>query len=549
TLDEYRKYVEKDAALERRFQKVLVNEPSVEDTIAILRGLNERYEVHHGVEITDPAIVAAATLSHRYITDRNLPDKAIDLMDEAASRLKMEIDSVPQELDSVERQIRQAEIDREALRKEDDAASRERLQETEKRLAELTESASAMRAKWEQEKSTIETARQLKSEIEDLRLQLQAAERELDWGRAAEIQHGLIPQRERELAAENERLVEMQNESRLLREEVDREDIAEVVSRWTGIPISRLMQGELQKLLGLEDVLAARVVGQSEALQVVADAIRRSRSGLSDPNRPIGSFLFLGPTGVGKTETARTLAEFLFDDEKAMVRIDMSEYGEKFSVTRLIGAPPGYVGYDEGGQLTEAVRRRPYSVVLLDEMEKAHADVFNVLLQVLDDGRLTDGQGRTVDFRNAIIIMTSNLGSHHFGDGLLVEGQFEEIKARVQADLRQFFRPEFLNRLDDVVIFRPLGVEQIKEIVRLQVVQVADRLRERRITLNLTDEALTALASIGYDPAFGARPLKRAIQRDLMNPLAKRILAGEIHDGDQVNVTWDGTDFQFARGA
>ncbi len=549
TLNEYRQYVEKDKALERRFQQVLVDEPSPEEAISILRGLKERYEIHHGVRITDGALVAAVTLSHRYISDRFLPDKAIDLMDEAASRLKMEIDSVPQELDSVERQIRQAEIDREALRKEDDAASRERLQETEKRLAELTESASAMRAKWEQEKSTIETARQLKSEIEDLRLQLQAAERELDWGRAAEIQHGLIPQRERELAAENERLVEMQNESRLLREEVDREDIAEVVSRWTGIPISRLMQGELQKLLGLEDVLAARVVGQSEALQVVADAIRRSRSGLSDPNRPIGSFLFLGPTGVGKTETARTLAEFLFDDEKAMVRIDMSEYGEKFSVTRLIGAPPGYVGYDEGGQLTEAVRRRPYSVVLLDEMEKAHADVFNVLLQVLDDGRLTDGQGRTVDFRNAIIIMTSNLGSHHFGDGLLVEGQFEEIKARVQADLSQFFRPEFLNRLDDVVIFRPLGVEQIKEIVRLQVVQLADRLRERRITLNLTDEALTALASIGYDPAFGARPLKRAIQRDLMNPLAKRILAGEIHDGDQVNVTWDGTDFQFARGA
>jgi ATP-dependent Clp protease ATP-binding subunit ClpB len=549
TLNEYRQYVEKDKALERRFQQVLVDEPSPEEAISILRGLKERYEIHHGVRITDGALVAAVTLSHRYISDRFLPDKAIDLMDEAASRLKMEIDSVPQELDSVERQIRQAEIDREALRKEDDAASRERLQETEKRLAELTESASAMRAKWEQEKSTIETARQLKSEIEDLRLQLQAAERELDWGRAAEIQHGLIPQRERELAAENERLIEMQNESRLLREEVDREDIAEVVSRWTGIPISRLMQGELQKLLGLEDVLAARVVGQSEALQVVADAIRRSRSGLSDPNRPIGSFLFLGPTGVGKTETARTLAEFLFDDEKAMVRIDMSEYGEKFSVTRLIGAPPGYVGYDEGGQLTEAVRRRPYSVVLLDEMEKAHADVFNVLLQVLDDGRLTDGQGRTVDFRNAIIIMTSNLGSHHFGDGLLVEGQFEEIKAHVQADLRQFFRPEFLNRLDDVVIFRPLGVEQIKEIVRLQVVQVADRLRERRITLNLTDEALTALASIGYDPAFGARPLKRAIQRDLMNPLAKRILAGEIHDGDQVNVTWDGTDFQFARGA
>ena len=545
TLNEYRQYVEKDKALERRFQQVLVDEPSPEEAISILRGLKERYEIHHGVRITDGALVAAVTLSHRYISDRFLPDKAIDLMDEAASRLKMEIDSVPQELDSVERQIRQAEIDREALRKEDDAASRERLQETEKRLAELTESASAMRAKWEQEKSTIETARQLKSEIEDLRLQLQAAERELDWGRAAEIQHGLIPQRERELAAENERLIEMQNDSRLLREEVDREDIAEVVSRWTGIPISRLMQGELQKLLGLEDVLAARVVGQSEALQVVADAIRRSRSGLSDPNRPIGSFLFLGPTGVGKTETARTLAEFLFDDEKAMVRIDMSEYGEKFSVTRLIGAPPGYVGYDEGGQLTEAVRRRPYSVVLLDEMEKAHADVFNVLLQVLDDGRLTDGQGRTVDFKNTVIVMTSNLGSQMI---MQMSGQpTAEIRDAVWGEVKQHFRPEFLNRIDETVVFHALDQSNIESIAKIQLKLLESRLEKLEMKLEVSPGALAELAKVGFDPVFGARPLKRAIQQRIENPVSKLILQGKFGPKAVIPVDVEAGEFVFSR--
>ena len=545
TLNEYRQYIEKDKALERRFQPTFVGEPSVEETISILRGLKERYEIHHGVRITDSAIVAAATLSNRYITDRFLPDKAIDLVDEAASRLKMEIDSVPQELDKVERQIRQLEIDREALRKEEDAASRERLQQLEKRLAETSEEAQALRARWNTEKEGIERVRAMKQELEELRNQLAVAERELDWGRAAEIQHGRIPTLERALAEESEKLESILEGQNLLREQVDADDIASVVSKWTGVPVTRLMQGEMQKLIKLEELLGERVIGQREALQVVADAIRRSRSGLSDPNRPIGSFLFLGPTGVGKTETAKALAEFMFDDERAMVRIDMSEYSEKFAVTRLIGAPPGYVGYDEGGQLTEAVRRRPYSVILLDEMEKAHPEVFNVLLQMLDDGRLTDGQGRTVDFRNTVVIMTSNLGSHHFGEGLLAQGEFDRIKDAVLGEVRQYFRPEFINRLDDIVVFRPLGAAEIKQIVRLQVDLLADRLKDRRITVEVDDSALTELATTGFDPAFGARPLKRAIQRDLMNPLATRLLSGEIRDGQTVRVRFEDGRYTF----
>lgn len=545
TLNEYRQYIEKDKALERRFQPVFVGEPSVEETISILRGLKERYEIHHGVRITDSAIVAAATLSHRYITDRFLPDKAIDLIDEAASRLKMEIDSVPQELDTVERLIRQLEIDREALRKEEDEASKERLQQLEKRLAEAMEEAQALRARWNTEKEGIERVRAMKQELEDLRNQLAVAERELDWAKAAEIQHGRIPALERALAEESQKLESILEGQNLLREQVDADDIAAVVSKWTGIPVSRLMQGEMQKLIKLEEHLSERVVGQQEALRVVADAIRRSRSGLSDPNRPIGSFLFLGPTGVGKTETAKALAEFLFDDERAMVRIDMSEYSEKFAVTRLIGAPPGYVGYDEGGQLTEAIRRRPYSVILLDEMEKAHPEVFNVLLQMLDDGRLTDGQGRTVDFRNTVVIMTSNLGSHHFRDGLLEQGEFERIKDAVLGEVRQYFRPEFINRLDDIVVFRPLGAAEIKQIVRLQVNMLAERLKDRRITIEVDDSALTELATTGFDPAYGARPLKRAIQRDLMNPLAMRLLSGEIRDGQTVRVRFENGQYTF----
>ncbi|MBX3095429.1 MAG: ATP-dependent chaperone ClpB [Fimbriimonadaceae bacterium] len=545
TLNEYRQYIEKDKALERRFQPTLVGEPSVEETISILRGLKERYEIHHGVRITDSAIVAAATLSNRYITDRFLPDKAIDLVDEAASRLKMEIDSVPQELDTVERQIRQLEIDREALKKEEDAASKERLAQLEKRLAETSEQAQGLRARWSSEKEAIERVRTMKQDLEDMRNQLAVAERELDWGKAAELQHGRIPTLERALEDETKRLNELLEGQKLLREEVDSDDIALVVSKWTGVPVTRLMQGEMQKLIQLEDHLGERVIGQREALQVVADAIRRSRSGLSDPNRPIGSFLFLGPTGVGKTETAKALAEFMFDDERAMVRIDMSEYSEKFAVTRLIGAPPGYVGYDEGGQLTEAVRRRPYSVILLDEMEKAHPEVFNVLLQMLDDGRLTDGQGRTVDFRNTVVIMTSNLGSHFFGDGLLEQGEFDRIKDSVLGEVRNYFRPEFINRLDDIVVYRPLGANEIKSIVRLQVAMLAERLKERRITVEVEESALTELATTGFDPAFGARPLKRAIQRDLMNPLATKLLNGDVRDGQTVQVRFENGQYEF----
>lgn len=536
TLNEYRLHVEKDKALERRFQQVYVGQPTVDETISILRGLKERYEIHHGVRITDGAIVAAATLSDRYISDRFLPDKAIDLVDEAASRLKIEIDSMPQELDTVMRQTTQLEIDKQALMKEDDPASKERLTTTEKKLAELQEEANGLKAKWQTEKDAIEGLREIKSQIEVLRTELQQAERDFDYGRAAEIQHGLIPALERRLNEETSKIEQISQGSRLLREEVESEDIAEVVSKWTGVPVSKLMSGELQKLVELESYLAKRVVGQEEALQILSDAIRRSRSGIGDPNRPVGSFLFLGPTGVGKTETARALAEFLFNDERAMIRIDMSEYGEKHAVARLIGAPPGYVGYEEGGQLTESVRRRPYSVVLLDEVEKAHPEIFNVLLQVLDDGRLTDGQGRTVDFKNTVIIMTSNIGSHHFGDGFLDGAQFDSVRDKVLDELRLHFRPEFINRLDDIVVFKSLGVSEIKKIVRIQVESLADRLAERHVTLELSEAALDHLATVGYDPVYGARPLKRAIQKEVMNPLATKILSGDVRDGQSVQV-------------
>jgi ATP-dependent Clp protease ATP-binding subunit ClpB len=538
TLDEYRKYIEKDKALERRFQMVLVDEPSVEETVSILRGLKERYEVHHGVRITDSALVAAATLSDRYITGRFLPDKAIDLIDESASRLKIEIDSVPAEIDEVERQRVQYEIDREALRKEPDAASKERLESTERKLAELNERASGMRAVWQREKEKIEAVRNLKAQIEGLRNGLQTAERESDWARAAEIQHGQIPELERQLVTQSEELDSIQSHGKMLKEEVDSEDVADVVSKWTGIPVSRLMEGEMQKLLTMEELLRKRVVGQDLALQAIADAVRRSRSGLSDPHRPIGSFLFLGPTGVGKTETAKALAEFLFDDERAMVRIDMSEYAERHSVARLIGAPPGYVGFEAGGQLTEAVRRRPYSVILLDEVEKAHPEVFNILLQLLDDGRLTDGQGRTVDFRNTVVILTSNLGSIHYADPLSGDGDWDETKRRVMEDVRLFFRPEFLNRLDDVIVFRMLGVNEIKRVVAIQLEDLASRLAERRITLKLSDEAALQVATTGFDPVYGARPLKRVIQREIMNPLASAILRGDVREGQTVVVDY-----------
>ncbi len=545
TLNEYRLYIEKDKALERRFQPVYVGEPSVEETISILRGLKERYEIHHGVRITDSALVAASTLSARYITDRFLPDKAIDLMDEAASRLKIEIDSVPAEIDDVERQMRQLEIDREALKREEDDASRARLQVAERKLAELSEKSTTLRAVWQKEKEVIESVRGYKTQLDDLRAQLQVAEREADWARAAEIQHGLIPKVQAEMETQTAVLEEVTQGPRMLKEEVDSEDIAEVVSKWTGIPVSKLMQGDMQKLLAMEEQLSTRVVGQDEALRALADAVRRSRSGLSDPNRPIGSFLFLGPTGVGKTETAKALAELLFNDERAMVRIDMSEYQEKHSVARLIGAPPGYVGYEEGGQLTEAVRRRPYAVILLDEVEKAHPEVFNVLLQLLDDGRLTDGQGRTVDFRNAVVILTSNLGSHHYADPLMGDGDFERTREKVMQEVRTFFRPEFINRLDDVIVFRSLGLSEIRKVVDIQLRKLAERLAERRINLELTDAASVQIASAGYDPVYGARPLKRAIQSFVINPLSQAILKGEVKDGQGVQVDYRDGAFEF----
>jgi ATP-dependent Clp protease ATP-binding subunit ClpB len=546
TLDEYRKHVEKDPALERRFQPVYVGEPTVESTIAILRGLKERYEAHHGVRITDGAVVAAATLSNRYIGDRFLPDKAIDLVDESASRLRIEIDSMPQEIDEVERRILQLEIERQALAKETDSEAVERRQALERELADAKERSAGMKAQWQREKETLGAVGTIKQQVEDARVAADQATRSGDLGKAAEIQYGTIPQLERKLKdVESQLASRTDGGTRFLKEEVTADDIAEVVSRWTGIPVTRMMESEKERLAKLEDELAKRVVGQREAVEAVANAVRRSRAGLQDPNRPIGSFIFLGPTGVGKTETARALAQFLFDDEQAMLRIDMSEYMEKHAVARLIGAPPGYVGYEEGGQLTEAVRRRPYQVVLFDEIEKAHPDVFNILLQILDDGRLTDSQGRTVDFRNVVIIMTSNLGSqfileHATSDWGLVETQ-------VTAAMRQHFKPEFLNRIDDVVIFHPLGRGDIDYIVDLQLARLRTLLTDRRMTLELTPEAKTRLADEGFDPLFGARPLKRAIQRLLQNPLALAILEGQFAEGDTVLVTVDGEQLRFEK--
>ena len=538
TLDEYRKRIEKDAALERRFQPIVVQPPSVEDTISILRGLKERYEVHHGVRITDSAIIAAATLSDRYIADRFLPDKAIDLIDEAASRMRIEIDSLPTELDVVEREIRQLEIEREALRKETDAASKERLAALERELADLQERAKGLRVRWEQEKSAIAALRDIKERIEQVRHEADRAEQLADYGRAAELRYGQLTELQRALEQEQARLHELQGDHPLLKEEVTEEEIADVVSRWTGIPVTKMLEGEMQKLLRMEKDLHARVVGQDDAIAAVANAVRRARAGLADPNRPIGSFIFLGPTGVGKTELARALAELLFDDEQAMVRLDMSEYMEKHTVARLIGAPPGYVGYEEGGQLTEAVRRRPYCVLLLDEIEKAHPDVFNVLLQLLEDGRLTDGQGRTVDFRNCVVIMTSNLGSHLIAElpPNASEHEWSRVREAVMAELRNNFRPEFLNRVDDVILFTRLDQQQLRQIVEIQLRGLRDRLAARNLTLRVSEAAIDLLAAEGYDPTYGARPLKRVIQRRLQDPAAMAILEGRFRDGDIVEV-------------
>jgi ATP-dependent Clp protease ATP-binding subunit ClpB len=548
TLDEYRKYVEKDRALERRFQPVLVDQPSVEDTISILRGLRERYEVHHGVRIKDAALVTAAVLSQRYISDRFLPDKAIDLVDEAAAKLRTEIDSMPTELDEVSRRVMQLEIEREALRKETDSASRERLGKLEKELADLKEEAAQLKARWEVEKQAIGKVRGLKEEIEKTRLAMEQAQREYDLNRVAELKYGKLAQLERDLVAEEARLQGEKGRPRLLKEEVDEDDIAEVVSRWTGIPVAKLLEGEKEKLLRLGEHLHKRLIGQEEAVQAVADAVIRARSGLKDPNRPIGSFIFLGPTGVGKTELARALAEFLFDDEANMVRLDMSEYMEKHTVARLIGAPPGYVGYEEGGQLTEAVRRRPYCVILFDEIEKAHQDVFNVLLQILDDGRLTDGHGRTVDFKNTVVIMTSNIGSH------LILGYrggsdataYERMKRDVLEALRQQFRPEFLNRVDETVVFHSLTQDDLKQIVDIQLRRLRARLAERHIELDLTERARDYCAAAGYDPSYGARPLKRLLQREVETALGRKLLAGEIPEHCRVVVDWDGSALTFS---
>jgi ATP-dependent Clp protease ATP-binding subunit ClpB len=545
TLDEYRKHVEKDPALERRFQPVFVGEPTVENTIAILRGLKERYESHHGVRITDGAVVAAATLSNRYIGDRFLPDKAIDLMDEAASRLRIEIDSLPQEIDEVERRVVQLEIERQALAKERDPATVERRTTIEQELAALRERSGGMKAQWQNEKNALGNVGKLKTRIEEARIEADRATRAGDLGKAAEIQYGTVPKLEAELKQVEEQLTAQKTGgAQFLKEEVGADDIAEIVAKWTGIPVTRMLESERERLAKLDQELAKRVVGQTEAVTAVANAVRRSRAGLQDPNRPIGSFIFLGPTGVGKTETARALAHFLFDDEQAMVRIDMSEYMEKHAVARLIGAPPGYVGFEEGGQLTEAIRRRPYSVVLFDEIEKAHADVFNILLQILDEGRLTDSQGRTVDFRNAVIIMTSNIGS----TWILEQGtrDWPLVETQVSAALRQHFKPEFLNRIDDIVIFRPLAEEQISHIVDLQLTRLDRLLADRKITLSLSDEARAIIAAEGYEPAFGARPLKRAIQRLLQNPLALALLEGRFKDGDHIVAKAAGDHIEFA---
>jgi ATP-dependent Clp protease ATP-binding subunit ClpB len=543
TLNEYKKYIEKDAALERRFQQIFVGEPSVEDTIAILRGLKERYEVHHGVRIKDSAIVAAATLSNRYITDRFLPDKAIDLIDEAASRLRIEIDSLPQEIDQLEREIIQLEIERQALQREEDEKSRTRLAEIEKRIANLRETSAGMKAKWQSEKEAIERMRTAKAELENLKLQLDQARNAGDLARASEIQYGRIPTLESQLEAEQQKLKNFQSDGVMLKEEVDEEDVAEVVAKWTGIPVSKMLEGEMQKLVTMEERLSERVIGQDEALKAVADAVRRARAGLQDPNRPIGSFIFLGPTGVGKTETARALAEFLFDDERAMIRLDMSEYMEKHAVARMIGAPPGYVGYEEGGQLTEAVRRRPYSVVLFDEIEKAHQDVFNVLLQILDDGRLTDSKGRTVDFKNTVLIMTSNLGSREIQ---AAEGDEKQVREAVVQELRLHFKPEFLNRIDDIVVFHQLSRAQISKIIDVKLERLRQMLKERNIEIALDQSARELLAREGYDPSYGARPLKRAIQTLVQNPLAVKLLRGEILAGQTVLVSADGDTMKFS---
>jgi ATP-dependent Clp protease ATP-binding subunit ClpB len=542
TLDEYRKHIEKDAALERRFQTVVVGEPTVEDTISILRGLRERYEIHHGVKFKDAALVAAAVLSNRYISDRFLPDKAIDLMDEAAAKLRMEIDSMPAELDELERRIMQLEIEREALRKERDKASKERLGKLEKELADLKEERGTLAAHWQQEKDAIQRSRKLKEDQEALRTDIERAQRAGDYAKASELQYGRVPQLEQAIRAEEATLAALQKDKRMLKEEVDEEDIAAVVSKWTHIPVSRLMEGEIQKLLHMEERLHQRVIGQDDAINAVSNAIRRARAGLQDPNRPLGSFMFLGPTGVGKTELARALAEFLFDDEQAMVRIDMSEYQEKHTVSRMIGAPPGYVGYEEAGQLTEAVRRRPYAVVLFDEIEKAHSEVLNVLLQLLDDGRLTDSKGRTVDFKNTVVIMTSNLGSQ-FLTGEANEG----ARRQVTDALREHFRPEFLNRIDEIIFFHALDREHMKRIIDIQLAGLIRRLEERKIHVELTDAAKEYLVREGYDPVYGARPLKRTIQRRVLDPLALRVLEGDFLEGDTVVVDTSGDALAFQK--
>ncbi|MDQ4146246.1 MAG: AAA family ATPase, partial [Pseudomonadota bacterium] len=543
TLDEYRKNIEKDAALERRFQRVLVDEPTVEDTIAILRGLKERYEVHHGVEITDPAIVAAATLSQRYITDRQLPDKAIDLIDEAAARIRMEMDSKPEEMDRLDRRLIQLKIEREALKKETDEASKKRLATLEEDIAKLEREYSELEEIWKAEKAALQGAAHVKEELERAKVELETARRAGDLGRMSELQYGRIPELETQLAQASQA---EQRETKLLRNNVSAEEIAEIVSRWTGIPVSKMLEGEREKLLRMEQALSERVVGQEEAVKAVSDAIRRSRAGLADPNRPNGSFLFLGPTGVGKTELTKALAAFLFDTEEAMVRIDMSEFMEKHSVARLIGAPPGYVGYEEGGYLTEAVRRKPYSVILLDEVEKAHPDVFNVLLQVLDDGRLTDSQGRTVDFRNTVIVMTSNLGSQVIQE-LAGEENYDRMKAAVMEVVGQYFRPEFINRIDEIVVFHPLGKSQLRAITKIQLDYLRKRLAERNLALEISDEALDRLGEAGFDPVYGARPLKRAIQQQLENPLAQQILAGRFAPSDVIVVELDGDRLSFSK--
>ena len=546
TLDEYRKRVEKDAALERRFQPIYVGEPSVEDTIAILRGLKEKYEVHHGVRITDGAIIAAATLSHRYISDRFLPDKAIDLIDEAASRLRIEIDSMPIEIDEVERKILQLEIEKQALKREEDKASKERLANLEREMQNLKETSNGLKGHWKNEKESIQRIRALKETIEATKVEEQQAQRRGDLNRAAELRYGTLTQLQRELEDANRKLAELQKDQKMLKEEVDAEDVAEVVAKWTGIPVSKMLEGEIQKLLKMEDRLKLRVVGQDSAIHAVSNAVRRARAGLQDQNRPIGSFIFLGPTGVGKTELCRALAEFLFDDEQAMVRLDMSEFMEKHSVSRLIGAPPGYVGYEEGGYLTEAVRRRPYSVVLFDEIEKAHPDVFNALLQILEDGRMTDGQGRTVDFKNTVIIMTSNLGSQYIHD--LASRDRKEMERLVTAALRDAFKPEFLNRVDETIIFNNLGREEIKSIVEIQLKRLRQNLASRKLALEITDRAKAFIAEKGYDPVYGARPLKRTIQRLIQDPLAVKILEGEFKEGDRVTIDADGEGLLFGHG-